>query len=46
MMFCTEVMKAYSQKIETNTKGMKSVVEHQDVPKEEAAVETAGALED
>jgi hypothetical protein len=34
------------EKMELNPEGIKAVAEHQDVPNEEAAVETVRALED
>lgn len=37
---------AHPEKREENTEEMKSVLEHQEVPKEETAVETIEALED
>jgi hypothetical protein len=44
MKFWLEEMKAYPEKQEANPEGMKSIVEHQEVPKEEAAVKTVRAL--
>jgi hypothetical protein len=41
-----EVTEAYPEKMEPNPEPMKSTVEHQEVPKQEAAVKTIGALED
>lgn len=41
-----EVTEAHPEKREENTEEMKSVLEHQEVPKEETAVETIEALED
>jgi hypothetical protein len=41
-----EVTEDHPEKREGNTEEMKSILEHQEVPKEEAAVETIKALED
>jgi hypothetical protein len=46
MMACHEAMEAYPEKMKANPKEMESVAEHQDVPNEEAAVETIVALQD
>jgi hypothetical protein len=41
-----EATEAYPEKTGANPEEMKAVAEHQEVPKEEAAVETIGALGD
>jgi hypothetical protein len=46
MMTRREATEAYPEKLEPNPEEMKSIAEHQEDTKEEAEVETIGALED
>jgi predicted transcriptional regulator len=41
-----EAMEVYPEKREANPEEMKSVAVHEEVPEEEAAVETSGALKE
>jgi hypothetical protein len=43
---CQEATEVYPEEMEANPEEIKSVVEHQDGPKEEAEVDTINSLED
>jgi hypothetical protein len=44
MTTCHEATEAYREKVQTNPRMMQSVVEHQEIPKEEASVVPIGGL--
>jgi ribosomal protein L24E len=45
-MACQEAKEAHLEKMKANPEEIKYITEHQEVTKEEAAVETNGALDD